>query len=92
MVWKDLIVMNNEEMLKVILYQTLSNRFYITSIFKYLLGEDAEKLSIMINESVDNLLDAVMAKDINDFEKIEKKYVKQVKKQYFYTFLITSFI
>ena len=46
--------MNNEEMLKVILYQTLSNRFYITSIFKYLLGEDAEKLSIMINESVNN--------------------------------------
>ena len=58
--------MNNEEMLKIILYQTLSNRFYITSIFKYLMGEDSDRLISMINESVDHTWNRLQEEWKND--------------------------
>ena len=42
-------------MLKTIFYQTLYNRFYVTSILKCLLPtKETDKTIKMINESIDN--------------------------------------
>ena len=45
--------MSNEEMLQIILYQTIANRYYINFICKYLLsGEDIDKYTKMLDEAI----------------------------------------
>ena len=46
--------MDNEEMLKTILYQVLYNRFYVTYIARCVLPpNDTERLISLINEEID---------------------------------------
>lgn len=59
--------MDNEEMLKTILYQVLYNRFYVTYIARCVLPpNDTERLIGLINEEIDATWNALWKEQESD--------------------------